>query len=165
MDATAARTFGTLKSGLDGRKIELGVKHMIGGTSQRSSLLISLGERIPTRLLMALYRLLDAACRRVNGLDATAARTFGTLCASLGAVGIEMIITHVPKKQMRKLMRSHGIILPDAELADGEKLPGSTAREFQTMEAGIQYCEEQFLQVWLWVLARGRNLRPHTCPS
>ncbi|KAK9839095.1 hypothetical protein WJX74_009429 [Apatococcus lobatus] len=85
--------------------------------------------------------------RRVNGLDATAARTFGTLCASLGARGIEMIITHVPKKQMRKLMRSHGIILPDAELEEGEKPPGSTAREFRTMEAGIQYCEEQFLQV------------------
>ena len=72
------------------------------------------------------------------------------MCASLGAVGIEMIITHVPKKQMRKLMRSHGIILPDAELEEGEKPPGSTAREFRTMEAGIQYCEEQFLQVRLF---------------
>ena len=91
----------------------------------------------------------------MNGLDATAARTFGTLCASLGARGIEMIITHVPKRQMRRLMRSHGIILPDAELEDGEKPPGSTAREFRTMEAGIQYCEEQFLQV--------RSLQPHAC--
>ena len=94
----------------------------------------------------------NVSLRRVNGLDATAARTFGTLCASLGARGIEMIITHVPKKQMRKLMRSHGIILPDAELEEGEKPPGSTAREFRTMEAGIQYCEEQFLQVdSLWL--------------
>ena len=35
-------------------------------------------------------------CRRVQGLDATAARTFATLHNALKRTGVELILTHMP---------------------------------------------------------------------
>ena len=48
--------------------------------------------------------------RRVHGLDATAAQTFGTLWTMLARLGVELVITHLEQPGMRKLLQAHGVI-------------------------------------------------------
>ena len=54
-----------------------------------------------------------AGCRRVQGLDATAARTFVTLHSKLHRKGIQLIITHLPTSRpgICKLLVAQGLIL------------------------------------------------------
>ena len=73
----------------------------------------------------------------MNGLDATAARTFGTLCAALQTKGVQLIITHVPKGQMRRLLAAHGVTAPPEE-SPQTPLPHHTCLAFPTMDAGMQ---------------------------
>ena len=81
----------------------------------------------------------QSACRSVNGLDATAARTFGTLAAALQHKGVTLIIAHVPKQQMRKLLTAHGVTdkqAPSAgELASHDVSHGTLG--FATLDAGV----------------------------
>lgn len=51
--------------------------------------------------------------RRVQGLDATAARTFVTLHTKLHRMGIQLIITHLPtsRPSIQKLLVAQGLIL------------------------------------------------------
>lgn len=48
--------------------------------------------------------------RLVDGLDATAARTFGTIANQLHSLGIDLIITSVSKPSIRHLLVAHGAI-------------------------------------------------------
>ena len=75
--------------------------------------------------------------RQVNGLDATAARTFGSLAAAVERRGVTLIIAHVPKRQMRKLLTVHGVIAPAVHGADEH---GGSARtvSFPTLDAAVQ---------------------------
>ena len=44
-------------------------------------------------------------CRRMRGLDATAARSFGTLASSLGIMGVQMLVTHLdPDTETARLL-------------------------------------------------------------
>jgi hypothetical protein len=78
----------------------------------------------------------------VVGLDATAARTFGTLRNSMQRANVELVLTHVDDGQIRRLLAAHGVI----DRPDGGGDGG--CRSFPRMEEGMRYCEEQFLQVW-----------------
>ncbi|GAB4822722.1 hypothetical protein N2152v2_009768 [Parachlorella kessleri] len=103
--------------------------------------------------------------RRVQGLDATAARTFVTLHSKLHRKGIQLIITHLPTSRpgICKLLVAQGLILrrpAEAAAGAGDSGDGGPAcRWFSTMEAGLQYCEEQFLEV----AVRYRLCRPMPC--
>ena len=78
--------------------------------------------------------------RSVNGLDATAARTFGTLAASLQHKGVTLIIAHVPKASMRKLLAAHGVTEQSApsagDLAAQDYSHGTLS--FASLDAGVQ---------------------------
>ena len=50
------------------------------------------------------------ARRRVAGLDATAAQTFGTLWTLLARLGVELVITHLEQPGMLALLQAHGVI-------------------------------------------------------
>ena len=48
-------------------------------------------------------------CRGVQGLDATAAQTFGTMWNSLRRSGVELVLTHMGHGSTRRLLEAHGI--------------------------------------------------------
>ncbi|KAL3133431.1 hypothetical protein ABBQ38_007297 [Trebouxia sp. C0009 RCD-2024] len=89
--------------------------------------------------------------RRVQGLDATAARTFFSLRSGLERLGVELVLTHMPstRPHIRQLLLAHGVIvesdIDDAHEDAHRAHPG--CRAFDHMEAGLQYCEERFLAV------------------
>ncbi|KAK9824383.1 hypothetical protein WJX72_009880 [[Myrmecia] bisecta] len=89
--------------------------------------------------------------RRVNGLDATAARTFSTLHSSLQQLGVELILTSLPpsRSRLRWLLLAHGVILEDSDWTDesGEEGAPAHCRSFPNMDSGLQFCEEKFLEV------------------
>ncbi|PRW58410.1 sulfate transporter [Chlorella sorokiniana] len=88
--------------------------------------------------------------RRVQGLDATAARSFVTLHNKLHRMGIQLIITHIPARRgnVRRLLAAQGLILrqPTA-VTDLQDDSGPVCAWFPTMDAGCQHCEERFLAV------------------
>jgi hypothetical protein len=49
-------------------------------------------------------------CRRVLGLDATAAQTLGSLALVLRRKGVELVLTRVTNSGIRRLLRAHGVI-------------------------------------------------------
>ncbi|KAL3148948.1 hypothetical protein ABBQ32_001807 [Trebouxia sp. C0010 RCD-2024] len=101
--------------------------------------------------------------RRVQGLDATAARTFFSLRSGLERLGVELVLTHMPstRPHIRQLLLAHGVIvesdIDDAHEDAHRAHPG--CRAFDHMEAGLQYCEERFLAVALhYKLCKPRQL-------
>lgn len=46
----------------------------------------------------------------MEGLDATAARTFGTIANQLHSLRIDLLITGVHKAAVRRLLVAHGVI-------------------------------------------------------
>ncbi|KAL4431193.1 hypothetical protein ABPG75_006449 [Micractinium tetrahymenae] len=111
----------------------------------------------PTKVAAALaesprYLILDF--RRVQGLDATAARSFVTLHNKLTRMGIQLVITHITARNanVRELLAAQGLILRQPP-ASGAGVPdwaadsASTCLWFPTMDAGAQHCEERFLAV------------------
>ncbi len=48
----------------------------------------------------------------MRGLDATAARSFGTLASSLGIMGVQMLVTHLdPETETARLLVWHSCAL------------------------------------------------------
>lgn len=45
-------------------------------------------------------------CRRVQGLDATAARTFFSLRSGLERLGVELVLTHMPSTRYAQCMHA-----------------------------------------------------------
>lgn len=107
-------------------------------------------------------------CRRVLGLDATAARSFVTLHNKLQRMDIQLIITHIPAHcaNICRLLSAQGLNLvhphasnracvasiPLLRPVPGAARKGKASKDptcmcFPTMEAGVQHCEESFLQV------------------
>jgi predicted glycosyltransferase len=56
--------------------------------------------------------------RYVHGLDATAAQTFGNLWNQLQRNGVELVLTHLKRRSMKRLLEAHGIVV-DAQLSKG----------------------------------------------
>ncbi|KAI7843279.1 hypothetical protein COHA_003111 [Chlorella ohadii] len=92
--------------------------------------------------------------RRVQGLDATAARSFVALHNRLQHMGIQLIVTHLPARHaatnVRARLAAQGLVLHQPQsLASScaEQLdePDSGVPWFSTMDAACQYCEEHFL--------------------
>jgi hypothetical protein len=54
--------------------------------------------------------LISAVCRRILGIDATAAQTMGSLAMVLRRMGVELVITRVANRSIRRLLVAHGII-------------------------------------------------------
>ena len=49
--------------------------------------------------------MLPMMCRRVRGLDATAARSFGTLASMLGTMGVQLLVTQLePDSETARLL-------------------------------------------------------------
>ena len=94
----------------------------------------------------------------MNGLDATAARTFGILCATLRMKGVSLIITHVPKGQMRRLLAAHGVTAPPEEAPAGSARPDHTCLAFPSMDAGMQVRHD------VWAEQVQIRLPKHVCP-
>ncbi|KAA6425635.1 MAG: Sulfate Permease Family [Trebouxia sp. A1-2] len=101
--------------------------------------------------------------RRVQGLDATAARTFHSLRSALERLGVELVLTHLPttRPHIRQLLMAHGVIVESA-VSDAHQDAHAVhqgCRAFDHMEAGLQYCEERFLEVALhYKLCKPRQL-------
>lgn len=106
--------------------------------------------------------------RRVQGLDATAARSFVTLHNKLQRMGIQLIITHIPARRgnVRRLLAAQGLILRQpSPVREGQEEAGgggAVCAWFPTMDAGCQHCEEQFLGV---AVAHALCPPPATCMS
>jgi len=118
-----------------------------------------------------LVLLLDLS--RVHGIDATAARTFVTLHAKLQRRGVRLAITglrgnDVVAERIRKLLVGQGLILQKptltvaananastsdlcsqvVETADGDlEVSTHCASWFPSMDEGLHWCEERFLEV------------------
>ncbi|KAL6776708.1 hypothetical protein ACKKBF_B30640 [Auxenochlorella protothecoides x Auxenochlorella symbiontica] len=111
-------------------------------------------EKLQGALIRApLFLILDF--KRVQGMDATAARTFVSLHVRLQRLGVQLVITHLPDEvpALRKLLASQGLILrtpsgqEEGHVAGSEIEAAGTCQWFETMEAGLHFCEEQFLDV------------------
>ena len=64
---------------------------------------LSHDNRFTMSAVNGLLRLL--ACSRMRGLDATAARSLGTLASSLGIMGVQMLVTHLePDTETARLL-------------------------------------------------------------
>lgn len=109
----------------------------------------------PSKLAAALAqspRFLILDFRRVQGLDATAARSFVTLHNKLQRMGIQLIITHITARNanVRELLAAQGLVLkqptPGAAF-NWANDTGAVCHWFSTMDAGCQHCEERFLAV------------------
>lgn len=100
--------------------------------------------------------------RRVQGLDATAARSFVTLHRRLQRMGIQLAVAHIPAPcaHIRGLLEAQGLALvqpPDAGTGDGCPALVATGGGaptsptaclcFPTMESAVQHAEEAFLAV------------------
>ena len=107
--------------------------------------------------------------RRVLGVDATAAQTFGTLVMVLRRMGVELVLTRVTSRTMRRLFAAHGLIHPryaqrkdeghGAAVVGPEESPavvlameqkeeeedeeGRYCRLFDTLNEGAQYAEDK----------------------
>ncbi|KAK9811232.1 hypothetical protein WJX72_000395 [[Myrmecia] bisecta] len=101
----------------------------------------SLQERTAAAL-QASPRFLLLDFRLVHGLDATAAQTFSTLRTTLGRLGVELVLTNIHDEEMKQLLKAHGVI-DDSSRGHHAR----ACRAFATMEAGMQYCEEQYLDL------------------
>lgn len=97
--------------------------------------------------------------KRVQGMDATAARTFVGLRMRLERMGVELVITHLPPEvpQVRGLLASQGLILRGptelagaSEGSQGGPHPADVCHWFESMEMGLHFCEERFLDVAVW---------------
>ncbi|DBA74396.1 hypothetical protein WJX77_006646 [Trebouxia sp. C0004] len=91
--------------------------------------------------------------RRVQGLDATAARTFYSLRSALERLEVELVLTHLPttRPHIRQLLMAHGVMVESAvsDAHEDAHAVHQGCRAFDHMEAGLQYCEERFLEVAL----------------
>eukprot|EP00887_Chlorella_sp_A99_P005506 scaffold1.g5506.t1 len=97
--------------------------------------------------------------RRVQGLDATAARTFVTLAARLARMGVQLIIAHTPASSpsVKRLLMAQGLVLRKpsplgaagaADAAQAESEPaGNHCLWFASMDQALNYCEERFLEI------------------
>ena len=88
------------------------------------------------------YVLLDFL--RVHGLDATAARTFGTLASTLAMMGVQLIVTKLDNVEAARLLAAHGVVLQGPGMGP---LPVGAYRSFPTLNDGMVYCETQYLKV------------------
>jgi SulP family sulfate permease len=100
---------------------------------------------------------------RVHGIDATAARTFATLHTRLARRGVRLALTGLRADEagarMRRVLVGQGLILEaptDAAAPPGPGFlgpaaaaaaPAPTCAWFESMDAGLCWCEEQFLDV------------------
>ncbi|CAD7702019.1 unnamed protein product [Ostreobium quekettii] len=119
--------------------------------------IVGLGSRKAFRIECAVnsapkFLLLDF--QRVHGIDATAARSFSTLCKKLQMIGVEAFITHLPSTRpgVRRLLVAHGVIgdnaIFEAATINGEQVEEPpTVRSFDSMEEGLSFCEEHFLEI------------------
>ena len=107
--------------------------------------------------------------RRVQGLDATAARTFVSLNSRLGRMGVQLIIAHTPRNHpaIKHLLHAQGLVLrqpaggPARPAAAGEEEaqvapaagPGAACLWFPSMNDALQFCEERWVGGWVggWV--------------
>ncbi|KAL4419479.1 hypothetical protein ABPG77_008281 [Micractinium sp. CCAP 211/92] len=116
------------------------------------------GGNQPAKVAAALAespRFLILDFRRVQGLDATAARSFVTLHNKLTRMGIQLVITHITARNAnaRELLAAQGLILRQpptsgaAAAGDWAAESASTCLWFPTMDAGCQHCEEILLEV------------------
>ncbi|KAL4452289.1 hypothetical protein ABPG75_007951 [Micractinium tetrahymenae] len=96
-------------------------------------------------------RFLILDLRRVQGLDATAARSFVTLHSRLHRMGIQLLITHLPggrNEHIRRRLAAQGLVLiqpPASAGSDWHADGGPVCPWFPTMDAANQHCEELFL--------------------
>ena len=81
--------------------------------------------------------------RRVHGLDATAARTIGTLASTLATMGVQLIVTQLDNPETARLLAAHGVELHEPGVAP---LPPGAYRSFPTLHDGMVYCETQYLK-------------------
>ena len=96
---------------------------------------------------------------RVKGLDATAARTLGTLYRDLAQLDITPVVTGANHGAIRQLLAAHGVPLPPAPtptahdaspflLRSAAELPPVLhCHEFGAYEEGIRFAEQQLLAV------------------
>eukprot|EP00884_Botryococcus_braunii_P016374 jgi/Botrbrau1/341/Bobra.0022s0295.1 len=100
--------------------------------------------------LAAAPRLVILDFRNVDGLDATAARTFGSLATSLHSRGAGMLVTHVRKRTMQRLLAAHGVVpyvAPPSGAQAGLQEGSGAALLFPTMDSALETCEETFLAI------------------
>lgn len=97
-------------------------------------------------LLPACPRFIILDLKRVHGLDATAARTLGTLWATLQGKGVHLLFTSLHSAETVRLLRAHGI--PLGEVADGRtKDLNDEALHFADLDVALRFCELTFLKV------------------
>ncbi|KAF5838830.1 hypothetical protein DUNSADRAFT_2087 [Dunaliella salina] len=126
----------------------------------------------------SLYVILD--CRHVTHVDATGARTFGSLNSSLGARGVRLLFAGLSPKAsaMRKLLAAHGVLLrtgPEVVVADlgtaaaaaafhleqqRQQTGGGWCWEFRSLAAAEAHVERSYLAT---ALARGLLPAPAPC--
>lgn len=82
--------------------------------------------------------------RRVHGLDATAARTLGTLASTLAMMGVQLVMTQLEDEETARLLASHGVVL---DPGNSEQLRPGAYRGFATLHDGMVFCETQYLKV------------------
>ncbi|KAK9867709.1 hypothetical protein WJX84_006943 [Apatococcus fuscideae] len=82
--------------------------------------------------------------RGMQGLDATAAQTFGTMWNSLQRRGVELVLTHMDRGSTGRLLAAHGIT---SAAGDPKSLQEGSCRSFDSLEEGTQYCEERLLEI------------------
>jgi hypothetical protein len=82
--------------------------------AQTLGLLAMVLRRMPGLALTMCYNVLCFVtlhlCRRVLGIDATAAQTLGSLAMVLRRMGVELVISRVANRSIRRLLVAHGII-------------------------------------------------------
>jgi hypothetical protein len=69
-----------------------------------------MGLSLPLTSLLSHVLFVHRACRRVLGIDATAAQTLGSLAMVLRRMGVELVISRVANRSIRRLLVAHGII-------------------------------------------------------
>jgi len=81
--------------------------------------------------------------RRVSGMDGTAGRQFSTLRRRLQRLGIELVLTTLPRDKPEV----HRLLLANAVIAAPGCIPvPGMCRAFPTLDQGLFYCEETLLE-------------------
>lgn len=141
-----------------GSSVAIGKKLFDSAISQRTKLLDSLDEyeELLRSAIIDSPLVLIVDMKHVQGVDATAARTLGTVRRSLAAEGIKMFVTNLDKHQngIKRLLEAHSAILLDCDEAvvagvrcgqNTQDCP--TGAFFTSTDTAVSYCEDVFLNV------------------